>query len=126
MYNPLKFYAQEAMKSMNDRAREILSFLYPAVTVSEDAGNLVVEADLPGFDKKDVKVRLDRNALVIQGTRKLEPKGVVVTNQRPDSVFKRIQLPYEIDSGADLTAKYLNGVLTIHVPVKGVKTVKVD
>ena len=126
MYNPLKFYAGEAVKTINDRAKEVLSFLYPAVTISEDAGELVVEADMPGFDKKDIKVKLDRNALVIQGSRKMEQKNTVLLNQRPESIFKRVSLPYDIDPGADLTAKYLNGVLTVRVPVKGVKTVKVD
>ena len=86
MYNPLRFYANEAMKSINDKAKEVLSFLYPAVTISEDAGELVIEADLPGFDKKDVKVRLDRNALVIQGSRKMDQKGTILMNQRPESV----------------------------------------
>ncbi len=126
MYNPLKFYAGEAIKTINDRAKEVLSFLYPAVTISEDTGELVVEADMPGFDKKDIKVKLDRNALVIQGNRKLEQKNTVILNQRPESIFKRVSLPYDVDPGADLTAKYLNGVLTVRVPVKGVKTVKVD
>ncbi len=126
MYNPLRFYANEAMKSINDKAKEVLSFLYPAVTISEDAGELVIEADLPGFDKKDVKVRLDRNALVIQGTRKMEQKGTTILNQRPESVFKRVSLPYDVDPAAELSAKYLNGVLTVRVPVKGVRTVKVD
>lgn len=126
MYNPLKFYAGEAVKTINDRAKEVLSFLYPAVTISEDTGELVVEADMPGFDKKDIKVKLDRNALVIQGNRKLEQKNTVILNQRPESIFKRVSLPYDVDPGADLTAKYLNGVLTVRVPVKGVKTVKVD
>jgi HSP20 family molecular chaperone IbpA len=126
MYNPLKFYAGEAMKTINDRAKEVLSFLYPAVTISEDAGEIIVEADMPGFDKKDVKVRLDRNAIVIQGSRKMEQKGTMILNQRPENLFKRVSLPYDVDPAAELTAKYTNGVLTVRIPVKGIKTVKVD
>lgn len=126
MYNPLKFYTNEVVKTLGDRAKEVLSFMYPAVTITEENGEIIVEADLPGFDKKDIKVRLDKNALVIQGSRKMEPKGTVILNQRPEKVFKRVSLPYEIESDAALTAKHQNGVLVVRIPVRGSKTVKIE
>lgn len=126
MYNPLKFYTNEVIKTIGDRAKEILSFLYPAVSITEENGEVVVEADLPGFDKKDVKVRIDKNALVIQGSRKLELKGTVILNQRPESVFKRVSLPFDVESDVTLSAKLQNGVLVVRIPVKGSRTVKIE
>ena len=38
-----------------------------------------------------------RNAIVIQGSRKMEQKGTVILNQRPENLFKRVSLPYEVD-----------------------------
>lgn len=126
MYNPLKFYTNEVIKTIGDRAKEILTFMYPAVTISEENGEVVVEADLPGFEKKDVKVRVDKNALVIQGSRKLEEKGTIVLNQRPESVFKRVSLPYDIEADVALSAKLQNGVLVVKIPVKGSRAVKIE
>src|SRR5260370_25869650 len=44
----------------------------PAVEVSQKDNNLVVRADLPGIDPKDVKLEVDNDMLVIQGERKKE------------------------------------------------------
>lgn len=127
MYNPLKYYTHEAMKNLNSRAKEILSYIYPPVTMYEESGEIYIEADLPGFDKKDIKVRSERGSVTIQASRKIESKtGTLISNQRPENIFKRIRIPYEVDQGAELTAKYANGVLTIKVPAKGFKTVKVE
>lgn len=127
MYNPLKYYTQEAMKNLSSRAKEILSYLYPPITMYEEGGEIFIEADLPGFDKKDIRVRSEKDSITIQASRKIEVKGgTVLSNQRPENIFKRIRVPYEMDPDADLTAKYANGVLTIKVPAKGFKTVKVE
>ncbi len=127
MYNPLKYYTHEAMKNLNDRAREILSFIYPPITMYEEGGEIFIEADLPGFDKKDIKVRSEKDSITIQASRKIDVKGgTIISNQRPENVFKRVKVPYEMDSDAALSAKYANGVLTIKVPAKGFKTVKVE
>ncbi len=127
MYNPLKYYTHEAMKNLSSRAKEILSYLYPPITMYEEGGEIYIEADLPGFDKKDIKVRSERDSITIQASRKIEPKGgSILSNQRPENVFKRVRIPYEMDEDAELTAKYVNGVLTVKVPAKGFKTVKVE
>ncbi len=127
MFNPLKYYTGEAIKNLNDKAKEILSFMYPPVTIYEEGGDIVIDADLPGFDKKDVKVRAEKDAVTIEASRKIEPKtGTLISNQRPEKIFKRIKIPYETDTSTDLSAKYQNGILTIRIPAKGFKTIKVE
>ncbi len=126
MYNPLKYYTQEALKNMNDKAKEILSFMYPPITMYEEGGEVKIEADLPGFNKKDIKIRTNKNSVTIEATRKIQTEGTVIVNQRPEHVFKRVSVPYEIEQNADLVAKYADGVLKISLQIKGMKTVKVE
>lgn len=126
MYNPLKYFTSEVAKNLGDSAKEILTFLYPPVTMYEEAGEIVVEADLPGFNKKDVNVRLEKNALTISAERKLEAKGVVYMDQRPEKFTKRIRLPLEVDQDVNFKAKLTNGVLVVRFPAKGVKTIEVE
>ncbi|MCL5678944.1 MAG: Hsp20/alpha crystallin family protein [Candidatus Thermoplasmatota archaeon] len=123
---PLKFYADEFMKGVGNRVKEVMSFVYPPVTMYEESGEIVIEADLPGFKKDNIRVVLEKNALSISARRELNRSGMTYMDQRPESVHKRISLPLEIDYAVDYTAKYEEGVLTIKIPVKGIKTVKVE
>ncbi len=122
----LKFYADEFMKGVGNRVKEVMSFVYPPVTMYEESGEIVIEADLPGFKKDNIRVVLEKNALSISARRELNKSGMTYMDQRPESVHKRISLPLEIDYAVDYTAKYEEGVLTIKIPVKGIKTVKVE
>ena len=123
---PLKFYADEFMKGVGNRVKEVMSFVYPPVTRYEESGEIVIEADLPGFKKDNIRVVLEKNALSISARRELNRSGMTYMDQRPESVHKRISLPLEIDYAVDYTARYEEGVLTIRIPVKGIKTVKVE
>ncbi len=126
MYSPLKFYAQEMLKNIGDRGKEILSFIYPPITMYESGADIIIEADMPGFEKKEIDVRMDKNAVLINASRKKEEAGTTFIDQRPEKISKRIRLPYEVDEGAEITAKYQNGVLTLTIPAKGLRAVKVE
>ncbi|MCL4342898.1 MAG: Hsp20/alpha crystallin family protein [Candidatus Thermoplasmatota archaeon] len=126
MYSPLKFYAQEMLKNIGDRGKEILSFIYPPITMYESGTDIIIEADMPGFEKKEIDVRLDNNAVLINASRKKEEAGTTFIDQRPEKISKRIRLPYDVDQGAEITAKYQNGVLTLTIPAKGLRAVKVE
>ena len=126
MYGPLKFMADEFMKNVNDRAKEVLTFLYPPVKMYESGGELVIEADMPGFEKKDIKVTANRYSIDISASRKEEEENNVFLDQRPSKVFKSIKLPVDIDMDAPVAAKYANGVLTVKLPIKGLKTLKIE
>ncbi|MEM0155681.1 MAG: archaeal heat shock protein Hsp14 [Thermoplasmataceae archaeon] len=123
---PLRFYADEFMKGLGNRVKEAMSFIYPPVTMYEESGEIIVEADLPGFKKENIRIVLDTNSLTIFANRELEKSGMMYMDQRPEKVHKRISLPMEVDYAANYNAKYKDGVLTIRIPVKGIKTVKVE
>lgn len=126
MYGPLRYFTKEMLKNLGERTKEVMTFMYPPITMYEDAGEIVIEADLPGFDKKDIHVTLEKGALSIHAKRTVEKKGTVLMDQRPEEVSKRLHLPVEVDPDVTFTAKYTNGVLLIRIPAKGIKTIKVE
>jgi HSP20 family protein len=77
--------------------------------------------DLPGIEKKDVKVKVLDNVLSIEGERKFEKK-IEEQNYLCQEAFygtftRRIALPNPVEE-YEVKATFLNGVLEIHVPVK--------
>src|SRR4029453_508729 len=44
----------------------------PAVDIYEQDGNIVLKAELPGVDPKDVDVRVENNLLTLRGERKFD------------------------------------------------------
>ena len=91
----------------------------PAVDIYETEGELVVKADLPDLDEKDLDVRVENNVLTIRGERKFE-KNVREDNylrvERTYGAFTRsFSLPNTIDS-EQIHAEYRNGVLTVRMP----------
>ncbi len=126
IYGPLRFMADEFVKNVNDRAKEVLTYLYPPVRIYEESGELVIEADMPGFEKKDIKVTTSNMSVEISASRKPPENENMFVNQRPDKIWKSVRLPVELDHEVPVSAKYSSGVLTIKAPIKGLKTVKID
>jgi len=92
----------------------------PAVDVREQDGNLIVNAELPGLDKDDVKVELNDEGLVIRGERKREweeEKGGIHRSERSyGSFYRLIPLPEHVKAD-QAKAEFRNGVLEVRVPI---------
>jgi HSP20 family protein len=91
----------------------------PAVDIYETPNELVVKADLPDMNEKDLDVRVENNLLSIRGERKFE-KSVSEDNylrvERTYGSFSRsFSLPNTVDAEA-IQAEYKNGVLTVTLP----------
>src|SRR5229473_7115101 len=91
----------------------------PAVDIYETEHELVVKADLPDVNEKDLDIRVENNVLTIRGERKFE-NSVSEDNylriERACGAFSRsFSLPNTVDPDA-IKAEYRNGVLTVHVP----------
>ena len=91
----------------------------PGVDVYETENELVVKADLPDVQEKDIDVRVENNTLTIRGERKF-------SNEVQDDNYLRIEraygtftrsfsLPNTVNTEA-IKADYRNGVLSVRMP----------
>ena len=91
----------------------------PAVDIFETEHELVVKADLPDIDPKDLDIRVENNILSIRGERKFESKvsqDKYLRVERAYGSFSRsFSLANTVNSEA-IKADYQNGVLTLTVP----------
>jgi len=93
----------------------------PAVDIYETENELVLKADVPDVDMKDIDVRVENQTLTIAGERKFE-------NQDAGNGFHRIERSYgnfvrsfAVPNAFDtenVAAAYKNGVLTVTLPKK--------
>ena len=105
----------------NARDRSVhadLAMWAPAVDIYETENELVVKAELPDLQEKDIDVRITNNTLTIRGERKFE-KDVKEENylriERAYGAFMRsFSLPNSVSSD-NIRADYRNGVLTLHM-----------
>ena len=91
----------------------------PAVDIYETADRVVLLADLPGVDQDDIELRVENDALILQGERRAL-KGV-----NPESLHRaergtgRFQRTFTLPGGIDqdrFRAEHRNGVLEIYLP----------
>jgi HSP20 family protein len=91
----------------------------PAVDIYETEHELVVKADLPDVDPKDLDIRVENNILTIRGERKFEKKvneENYLRVERSYGAFARsFTLANTVNSEA-IKAEYNNGVLTLSIP----------
>jgi len=91
----------------------------PAVDIFETEHDLVVKADLPDVDPKDLDIRVENNILTIRGERKFEKKvneDQYLRVERAYGAFTRsFSLASTVNSEA-IKADYQNGVLTLTIP----------
>jgi HSP20 family protein len=91
----------------------------PAVDIYETPDELVVKADLPEVNEKDIDVRVENNLLTICGERKFEksvPEENFLRIERTYGSFSRsFSLPNTVNAEA-IGAEYKNGVLTVTLP----------
>ena len=96
-----------------------LSTWAPAVDIYETEQELVVKADLPDIDPKDLDIRVENNLLTIRGERKFEKKVSEEDYLRVERSFgsfaRSFTLANTVDTDA-IKAEYQNGVLTLSIP----------
>lgn len=104
----------------------------PRVDVVDRDTEVVVRAELPGVDKKDLEVSVTENTVTIHGTtshEKKEEKEHYYRREMSRGEFSRtLALPAEVD-GSKVKASFKDGVLELTAPKVAKakrRTVKVD
>jgi len=115
----VKHVAKEFFKEIDDKSREFFEFVLPPIDLHEENDNLIVTVDIPGFDKNDIKVSMNGNVLSINAEKKDSKNGRIIMKQRPRVIDKKMRLPIIVKEGEEKvnSAKYVDGVLTIEIPI---------
>ena len=95
---------------------------FPSVDVRENEKAYVIEADLPGFDEKDIEVRMDANNLTIESKKEekneesssKEGGKYLIQERRVSSFCRTFRLP-ENANPEGITASFRNGILSLEV-----------
>jgi HSP20 family molecular chaperone IbpA len=115
-----QYMAKEVMRELGNRSKEFYEFIMPAIDIVEDGNDLLIIIDLPGFAKKDIKLRIVGDILSINAKREPEENiGTVYYRQRPSVIEKKITLPISVSDDEKVvgTATYVDGVVTLRVPI---------
>jgi len=90
--------------------------------IRDEGEKYVMESELPGFEKEDIKLDLNGSCLVISAEHKTEnnekdDKGNYIRRERSYGSYKRsFDIP-DVDV-EKINAEYKNGILTIDLPKK--------
>jgi HSP20 family protein len=104
----------------------------PSVDIYETENELVVKADLPEVEAKDIDVRVENQTLTIAGERKFEAssndKGYHRIERSYGNFVRSFAVPNAFDTDK-INAGYKNGVLTVLLTKKETakpRQIKVD
>jgi len=93
----------------------------PALDVSETKDSLIVKAEIPGMERKDIDISLSGDLLVIKGEKKQKIEEKKESFHRIETRYgafsRSIRVPVSVDSNK-IEASYDKGVLKITLPKK--------
>lgn len=89
------------------------------IDVADNGEELVVSADLPGFEREEIELSVDEDRLHVSASHAREStdeEEQYVRRERANrSVQRSLSLPVAVDA-ASASASYTNGVLTVTLP----------
>lgn len=110
---------KKLIDEIGNKSREFYEFVLPPIDMYiNNNDDLIIEIDIPGFNKKDIKLSIHKNILFIEAKKQFkdERSNNIIWKQRPNIIDKKILLPEIIKEGIIASAKYLDGVLTVSIP----------
>lgn len=106
--------------------------VWPAVDMFEKAEEIVVKAEVPGIDKKNIKISVSENMLTIKGEMKKEEEikeeDYYYSERSYGSFSRSLRLPAKVVEGK-ISAEFKDGIIEVHLPKAAEskpKEIKVD
>jgi HSP20 family protein len=91
----------------------------PAVDVMETDEEFQIRAELPGVEKKDVKLSVENGVLLISGHREQEKEEKGKRYHRIERAYGNFARSFTVPEAVDaekVTADFKNGLLTVRLP----------
>ena len=91
----------------------------PVVDIYDNDENIVIKAELPGIDKKDITVDVKGRVLTLKGERSSDNEVKKEKYYRRERTFGRFERVFTLPADVDpdkVKADYKDGVLKINIP----------
>ncbi|WP_130470919.1 Hsp20/alpha crystallin family protein [Candidatus Magnetaquicoccus inordinatus] len=102
-----------------DDANSMMSQWPLRVDIREEADHLLLLADLPGVEQKDIKLHVENNQLTISGERKMEDEKKRDSFHRIERMYGNFSRTFQLGNNTNpekIQATFKNGVLEIVLP----------
>ncbi len=132
MMRRVKNDIERIWNEFEDERRSLLkgprNFKQPSIDIEDKKTELVLTADLPGIDKKDIKINIENNKIEITAEKRKEKeektKNFFRQERSYSGFYRSMTLPSAIDPNKT-KADFKDGVLKITMPkMKQVSTQK--
>ncbi len=131
-FNTLRGRMDRLFARMNVPEESTLANWSPLSDIVEAKDEIVIKAELPGLDEKNIKVEIESGVLTIAGDRDVEKEtddqGYRRIERSYGKFFRAFTLPPNVDP-EKIAAKFDKGLLEVHIPKKESakpRTIKVD
>jgi HSP20 family protein len=91
----------------------------PKVDIYEEDDQIILTAELPGVDKKDIEVDVKDGVLTLKGERSVENEVKEKNYHRKERSFGRFERSFKLQRDVDpgkITADYKDGILKVSIP----------
>jgi HSP20 family protein len=91
----------------------------PAVDILEHEGNIILKAELPGVEAKDVDIRVENNVLSLRGERKFDAEVKKEAYHRVERAYGAFSRSFTLPTSVDtehIKAEFKDGVLRVTLP----------
>src|SRR5215472_14191813 len=86
----------------------------PSVDIFENENEVVIKAELPGMNAKDIDIRLENNVLILKGERKFEKETKEENYHRVEREYGTFSRSFALPTAVNadrVSADYKDGVL---------------
>lgn len=115
MANPFREFGRQS-RMMQEFFNE--GFSVPRVDIEDKGDSLVIDADMPDVDKRDISLRISNGNVSIKAEKSSESvheaKGFYAKERSSSGYYRVVKLPDDVDANT-AKATYKNGTLRIEV-----------
>lgn len=117
-----RLFDETFQKTRSAREEDLSAGLWaPPVDIYETEDKIVLKAELPEVDKKDVDIKVDDNTLTIQGERKFDKETKKENYHRIERAYGKFSRSFSLPNTIDkekIKATYKDGILELIMPKK--------
>jgi HSP20 family protein len=90
----------------------------PSVDLTESENGYEVKAELPGLERKDIKLTFEEDRLTLAGERKFEKEDNKKNYHRVERTYGKFERSFYLPGikSDEIKADYNNGILTVSIP----------